>query len=265
MLTEESNTLYIFLLFIIRMSLRLAAMKIGQGALLRENIACSSLYNGYRYLSTSQVMRKQSDKSVLDPKAKAQSIIDALPGNNFLTKTGILGTSAAALVYAISNELYVINEESILLVSFLAAGVLLAKYVAPAYSSFAEARVKRVSDVLNASRQKHIDAVKDRINSVSALQNVSETTKILFDVSKETVELEAKVFELKQKADLAHQAKSVLDSWVIYEDSLRKLEQTQIVESIIKNVEKELKDPKLQDRILQQAITDAENILTNLK
>ena len=240
-------------------------MNIGQRALLIRNITSFSLYGGHRYLSTSQVMYRQSNKSVLDPKAKAQSIIDALPGNNFLTKTGILGTSAAALVYAISNELYVINEESILLVSFLAAGVLLAKYVAPAYSSFAEARVKRVSDVLNASRQKHIDAVKDRINSVSALQNVSETTKVLFDVSKETVELEAKAFELKQKADLAHQAKLVLDSWVRYEDSLRKLEQRQIVDSIIKNVEKELNDPKFQDKILQQAITDAEKILTNLK
>lgn len=247
------------------MSLRLASMKVGQRALLRGTVARSSLYNGYRYLSSSQFMRKPSNEPILDPKSKAQSIIDALPGNSVLTKTGVLGTSAAALVYAISNELYVVNPESILFVSFLAVGALLAKYVAPAYNSFAEARVKKVSDVLNASRQKHIDAVKDRISAVSALQNVSETTKVLFDVSKETVKLEARAFELKQKADLAHQAKSVLDSWVRYEDSLRKLEQKQIVESIIKNVEKELKDPKFQDKILQQAVIDAEKILSNLK
>ncbi|CAL9732680.1 ATP synthase subunit 4, mitochondrial [Monosporozyma unispora] len=247
------------------MSLRVATMKMSQRALLRSSMTRSSLYTGYRHLSTSQVMRKQSNGPTLDPKAKANSIIEALPGNTVLTKTGILGTSAAALVYAISNELYVVNEESILLVSFLAVGALLAKYVAPAYNNFAEARVKKVSDVLNASRQKHVDAVKDRITSVSALQNVSETTKVLFDVSKETVELEAKAFELKQQAELAHQAKSVLDSWVRYEDSLRRLEQKQIVESIIKNVHKELKDPKFQDKILQQSIADAEKILANLK
>lgn len=247
------------------MSLRSASLKVGQRTLLRATVTRSSLYNGYRYLSSSQVTRKPSNEPILDPKSKAQSIIDALPGNSALAKTGVLGTSAAALVYAISNELYVINPESILLASFLAAGALLAKYVAPAYNSFAESRVKKVSDVLNASRQKHIDAVKDRINSVSTLQNVSETTKVLFDVSKETVELEARAFELKQKADLAHQARSVLDSWVRYEDSLRKLEQKQIVESIIKNVEKELKDPKFQDKVLQQAIIDAEKILSNLK
>ncbi|CAL9738177.1 ATP synthase subunit 4, mitochondrial [Monosporozyma servazzii] len=248
------------------MSLRAATMKMSQRALLNGSMARSSIYTGYRHLSSSQIMRKQSgDGPALDPKARAQSIIEALPGNTAITKTGILGTSAAALVYAISNELYVVNAESILLVSFLAVGAIMAKYVAPAYNSFAEARVKKVSDILNASRQKHVDAVKDRITSVSALQNVSETTKVLFDVSKETVELEAKAFELKQKADLAHQAKSVLDSWVRYEDSLRKLEQKQIVESIIKNVHKELKDPKFQDKILQQSISDAENILAKLK
>lgn len=244
------------------MSLRVATLRMSKNALISGIAGRTSLYSGYRHLSTTQVSHGRQSR---DPKAKALSIIDALPGNTVLSKTGILGTSAAALIYAISNELYVVNEESILLVTFLTAGALLAKYVAPAYSSFAEARVKKVSDVLNASRERHVDAVKDRIESVSALQNVSETTKVLFDVSKETVELEAKAFELKQKADLAHQAKAVLDSWVRYEDSLRKLEQKHTVESIITNVYKELKDPKFQDKILQQSLNDVEKILSNLK
>lgn len=243
------------------MSLRVLALKNSVRGPIRQSIPRSSLCLGLRYLShTSTLLQQQPE-----PKAKAQSIINALPGNSILSKTGILGTSAAAAIYAISNELYVVNEESILLVTFLATIALLAKYVAPAYNDFADSRMKKVSDVLNASRMRHVDAVKERIGSVSELQNVSETTKILFDVSKETVELEAKSFELQQKVDLAAQAKSVLDSWVRYEASLRQLEQQQIAKSIISKVEAEISNPKFQDRVLQQSIGEVEKLFAGLK
>ncbi|SCU91798.1 LAMI_0E07316g1_1 [Lachancea mirantina] len=211
---------------------------------------------GVRYMSTPAPQ---------DPKSKATSILDALPGNNFLSKTGILATSTAAAIYAISNELYVINDETILLGTFTGFGIIVAKFLAPAYKDFADARVKQVSDVLNASRTRHVDAVKQRIESVSELQNVSETTKVLFDVSKETVELEAKVFELKQKVELAAEAKSVLDSWVRYEASVRQLQQKQLAEGVIAKVKAELSNPKFQDKVLQQSVSDVEKLLASLK
>lgn len=210
------------------------------------------------------LMRYNSTKTP-DPKTKAASLIDALPGNTFLTKTGILGTSAAAIIYGISNQLYVINDESILLLIFLGFSGLVAKFLAPLYKDFADSRIKKVSDILNSSRARHVDAVKDRIESVSELQNVSETTKVLFDVSKETVELEAKAFELKQQVELANEAKSVLESWVRYEASLRQLQQKQLAEAIIAKVEGELTNPKFQDKILQQSITEVEHVLSTMK
>src|SRR3569833_1645638 len=42
-----------------------------------------------------------------DPKSKAQSIIDSLPGNSLISKTAILSSAAGLSVYAISNEYYV--------------------------------------------------------------------------------------------------------------------------------------------------------------
>ena len=179
------------------------------------------LTQGVRYVPISTNVRYLSSPStpppVKDPKTKAMSIIDALPGNSVLSKTGILGTSAAAAIYAISNELYIVNDESILLLTFAGFTALMAKFVAPLYKDFANARMNKVSNILNESRTRHVDAIKERIGSVSELQNVAETTKVLFDVSKETLELEAKNFELKQKVDLAAEAKSVLDSWVRHE------------------------------------------------
>lgn len=210
-------------------------------------------------------LRYMSSPAPQEPKAKANSIIDALPGNSILSKTGILGTSAAAAIYAISNELYVVNDESILLFTFLCFSGIVAKFLAPGYKEWADARVKKVQDVLNASRTKHVDAVKDRITSVSELQNIEEITKVLFEVSKETVQLEAKTFELKQQVDLAHEAKSVLDSWVRYEASVRQLQQRQVTESVLAKVQSELSNPKFQDRVLQQSITEVEQLFAKLK
>lgn len=200
-----------------------------------------------------------------EPKSKASSIIEALPGNNALSKTGILGTSAAAVVYAISNELYVLNDESILLGTFLAFSALVVKYLAPGYKDWADSRVKNVQDILNASRTKHVDAVKHRINSVGELQNVQDITNVLFQVSKETVQLEAQAFELKQRVELAREAKSVLDSWVRYEASVRQLQQKQLAESVISKVQAELQNPKFQDKVLQQSVTEVEQLFANLK
>jgi F-type H+-transporting ATPase subunit b len=196
---------------------------------------------------------------------KASSIIDALPGNSPLSKTGILATATAASVYAISNELYVVNEESILLGTFIAFSAIIAKVVAPLYKDWADERIKSVTEILNSSRTKHVEAVKERIESVSDLKDVVDTTKVLFEVSKETVELEAQAFELKQKVDLAAEAKAVLDSWVRYEASVRQLEQEQLATTVISKVEKELSSTSFQKKVLDEAVADVEKIFASAK
>ena len=48
-----------------------------------------------------------------EPARKAQSIIDALPGSSLISKTAILSTGAGVSIWAIANEIYVVNEETI--------------------------------------------------------------------------------------------------------------------------------------------------------
>merc|ERR1712230_222267 len=57
--------------------------------------------------------RSSSTVPAEDPKKKAQSILDSLPGNSLISKTAILSSSAGAAIYAISNEYYVVNEETV--------------------------------------------------------------------------------------------------------------------------------------------------------
>ncbi|KAK9451265.1 uncharacterized protein V1518DRAFT_408100 [Limtongia smithiae] len=194
-----------------------------------------------------------------EPKEKAASVIATLP-DTVLSKTGLIATGTATAIYAISNELYVFGDETTILGVFAAFIFMVAKVVAPAYTQWANEYIANLKAVLNKSREEHTAAVKERIAGVEQLKDVAATTKILFEVSKETVELEAKAFELKQSVEFAHEAKSVLDSWVRYEASVRQREQKQLAEAVIAKIEKEIKTPKFQKEVLDQSVTDIQKL-----
>lgn len=198
----------------------------------------------------------------MEPKEKANSIIDALPGSNLISKTGILASSAAAAIYGISNELLVLHDETILVVTFATFTALAAKFVAPLYTEWADGEVKKVNDLLNESRNKHVSAVKARIESVSQLKDVVSTTKQLFDVSRETAKLEAESFALKQQIAVAHEAKATLDSWVRFEQQQRAQEQDQLIKSVMDKVNKEVGNARFQDKVLAESVAEVEKIFS---
>jgi len=93
------------------------------------------------------------------------------------------------------------------------------------------------------------------------MSGVVDITKTLFEVSKETAQLEAKAYELEQTTALAAEAKTVLDSWVRYEGQVKQRQQRELAESIIQKIQKELENPKTLQQILQQSISDVEKIV----
>ena len=128
--------------------------------------------------------RYSSNVPIEDPKKKAQSILDSLPGNSLISKTAILSTTAALGIYALSNEYYVVNEETVAAFCLLSIWTAVIKYGGPAYSEWAEGQISKVRNILNAARADHTEAVKARIESVQQLGSVVEITKTLFEVSK---------------------------------------------------------------------------------
>ena len=119
-----------------------------------------------------------------DPKKKAQSILDSLPGNSLISKTAILSTGAGLSIAAISNELYVVNEESIVALSLLSIFWAVGKYGGPMYKDWADGQVSKMKNILNSAREDHTEAVKNRIGNVQELGGVIDITKQLFEVSK---------------------------------------------------------------------------------
>lgn len=76
----------------------------------------------------------------------------------------------------------------------------------------------------------------------------------------ETAHLEAQAYELEQKTALAHEAKTVLDSWVRYEGQVKNRRQKDLAESVIAKVIKELENPRNMQTILTQSIADVESM-----
>ncbi|KAL8842732.1 MAG: hypothetical protein Q9170_000388 [Blastenia crenularia] len=198
-----------------------------------------------------------------EPSKKAQSIVDSLPGNSLVSKTAILSAGTGVSIWAIANELFVVNEESIVMVATLSVFWAIAHYGGPMYKQWAETQINRIRNILNSAREGHTAAVQKRIESVKQLGGVVDVTKQLFEVSKETAKIEAEVFELEQKTALAAEAKSVLDSWVRYEGQVKQRQQKELAESIIGKIMKELENPKTLQQILNQSVVDVERLVSS--
>jgi len=213
--------------------------------------------------SLTAVRGASSNVPTEDPKTKAQSIIDSLPGSSLVSKTAILSSAAGLSIYAISNEYYVVNEETVVAFCLLSVWGALIKYGGPMYKEWAEAQNEKIKGILNAARADHTEAVKARMENVQQMSEVVDITKSLFAVSKETAKLEAEAYELEQKTALAAEAKAVLDSWVRYEGQVKQRQQKELAESVIAKVQKELENPKVLQQILQQSVADVERIVSS--
>lgn len=198
----------------------------------------------------------------VEPSKRASSIIDSLPGNSLVSKTGILTAGAALTAIAVSKEIYVVNEETTVLAAFVGILAVIVQAGGGPYREWADGHINRMKDLLNSARADHTAAVQSRIDSVSELKDVVGVTKSLFAISKETAELEAKAFDLQQRVNFATEAKTVLDSWVRYEAGVRQREQKELAESVIAKIQKDIQSPKVQQQILQQSIAEVERLIS---
>ncbi|KAF7317802.1 hypothetical protein MKEN_00868100 [Mycena kentingensis (nom. inval.)] len=196
------------------------------------------------------------------PSERASEIINKLPESpNLITKAGtaVLGTGVVAA--ALSSELYVVNEETVLFVGSLIFLTLVARAIRQPYSDWADAQVAKIKGVLDSARADHTQAVKDRIDDVAQMKDVVSLTKGLYALSKETAVLESEAFVQKQKTSVAAEVKAVLDSWVRYEQQVKENEQAELAKTVMDKVSAALKDEKTQKEILLGAVAEIEALV----
>ncbi|KAG0275234.1 atp4 subunit B of the stator stalk of mitochondrial F1F0 ATP synthase [Linnemannia exigua] len=208
-----------------------------------------------RHMATSA-----SEEKSVSPDSKAQSILDALPGNSLISKTGVVTAFAGLSTYLISQELYIFNEETLVLLAFAATFGGIVKSARAPFNEWADGHISKIRTILEKARVDHKSAVVERIDQVGQMKDVVEVTQALYALSKETAQLEAQAFELKQKTALTTEVKAVLDSWVRYETSVREREQSKLAAYMIEKIKADLQDPKLQAQILEESISQVEKI-----
>jgi F-type H+-transporting ATPase subunit b len=91
------------------------------------------------------------------------------------------------------------------------------------------------------------------------MKDLVDVTKALFELSRETAQLEAEAFTLKQQVAVAQEVKTTLESWVRHEANVRDREQKQLAAFLMDKINKDLQDPKIQQQILDQAIIDVQS------
>ncbi|GLB41561.1 putative atp synthase [Lyophyllum shimeji] len=198
------------------------------------------------------------------PEQRASELMEKLPSSpGLLTKgtSAIVATGLAAT--AISQELYVVNEETIILVASIIFVTYLSKMIREPYKEWAEANIARIRKVLEGARAEHTHAVQHRIDNVAQLKDVVSLTQGLFAISKDTAKTEAETFVQQQKVAVAAEVKSVLDSWVRYEQQLKEAEQLDLTRTVIDRVLVDLKQEKTQRDILMQAVAEVEQLVKN--
>jgi len=194
------------------------------------------------------------------PDEKAAAIINSVPSSSLLTKTGGIVFGTALTAAAISTEIYVVNEETVLAVAFFIFVAGVSKLIGGPYTSWADAHIERIKSNLYSAKAEHQKAVEDRITSVNTLKEVVPLTEQLYAVARETNTLEHENFRLSQEQALKTELKSVLDSWVRYEQQQREAEQAALVQTVRANVEAELAKPAFKKQLLEEALTQIEQI-----
>ncbi|KAJ3145093.1 atp4 subunit B of the stator stalk of mitochondrial F1F0 ATP synthase [Irineochytrium annulatum] len=197
-------------------------------------------------------------KTEQDPAAAASSLISLFPGSTPAAKAGSVLLFSSIAAWLISKEIYIVDGE------FFELGCLFGAYYIwwsggkEGAKEYFEDRQSTIRNVLNAAREEHKEVVRERMTHIAKLSDVVDVTKSLFGTAKDIAKLEAECYELKQRVAYTQEVKSVLDSWVRYETSVREREQRVLAESVIQKIRSQLMEPGMQNKILQQAVADVE-------
>lgn len=200
-----------------------------------------------------------SSKQV-DPKVKADELLNKLPSNNWIRNTTSLTLLASASAFALSKELYVFNEESILMASFATCVALVYKQGKPAFLETADAYIANMKKVLTDARAQHSKLVSAQVEESSKLSDITSETKNLFKLSKELIALEKEEYELKQRIELTTQVKQKLEAWNRFEQSQKESEKQRMLNTVLGRINSELAKKETQQQLFAQALRDLDSV-----
>lgn len=149
------------------------------------------------------------------------------------------------------------------MIPFSTAIYVLFKLVGPTISGSIDSAIKEEDAIWNDAKTKAVKRLEEDIHQItgSGITDLEDITKGLYDHARQVATNESKAFEHEQIVAYNTKAKQILDEWVRYETAMKEREQSRISEEVLAAVEQAIKDPKFQERYMEQCISDVESAL----
>ena len=201
---------------------------------------------------------------VAPPKSgKLQFLLDILPGKNIFSKTGIAASTAGAFTYLYQTGWYIPSEDTFALAGFaLFARVFYMKFGQP-ISDYLGNEVMQIRDALLKQKSSiEIEAEKD-LTILESFRDHADVTAALYDMKSENVKLEAEVARMLETVQFLQGIKTKLNEMVSKEKQRQEAARKAQNEAIMNELYQLLSKPEVQDRILQQCLSDLERLPIN--
>jgi F-type H+-transporting ATPase subunit b len=192
--------------------------------------------------------------------AKANGLLDLVPGNSLLTKTGVVATGVGLTAVAVSKELLLLHPETIVLGAFAGMVVLLHQQLTPVVANELDTRADEIRKQLNVAGDARKASLLSEIETTKGTTEVVAVTKELFTITKEVATLQAQIRERELRRAIGAQFRAKLDYIAQLEAQKRALEQQKIIDNLRARITEAIQDPKFQTELLKKCVTDLESL-----
>ncbi|XP_068742680.1 ATP synthase F(0) complex subunit B1, mitochondrial-like [Montipora capricornis] len=173
-------------------------------------------------------------------------------------KTGETGQTlliGGFLAYALSKELLVIHEETVLAFVMGTTLYYLSKYVSKPIADMLDARYQSILDMFNEGRNAEIQSLTDQIEELKKIEYMSTVRKDVIEIYRENNAMSLELDYRNKLHEVVREVKKRLDYQAEIESFQRKTEQQHIIDWVEREVVKSI-TPQLEKESVSQCIKD---------
>lgn len=182
------------------------------------------------------------------------------PGDTNAKKATFATLTGGLMAFLVANNIYIPNDETLILAAFIIVVRTLYVKLGGPIADMIDAAINEVRTKMMSSRQLEMKGLEEEIADLEQFRDFPAVTQDLLKTRQENIILEAEYAELVERTKFLTQIKMQLDDAVRKYAEKKALERRQKIDAIMAGVLTELKDPKLQNAILQQCLEDLKNL-----
>jgi F-type H+-transporting ATPase subunit b len=219
------------------------------------------LRSAYRFhYGIRQFSSSSPSPSKMDPKDKAAKLLELIPGSSLLSKTGTLVVGTGAAAFLVSKELILFHPETLILGCFVGLTYLLYRNTSDVVANELDGYAQQLRNVLLSSRQKEQAFLEEQIQNANNAKEAPIIQKELFAMGRKIAMLQQELAAREMRHRIAHQIRHRLDHVITLEAQQRQLEQRTLLARVSDRVLTSLRDPKIQENLLQRSIAEVESV-----